>query len=74
MSYVFGRQEAVNSVWDAAKNYTLKDVDGMIENYSPAFGAQVIEDNRKWLNSMGQISMVPYRMIQKLEARMKLWF
>ena len=62
-SYVFGRQEAVNAVWDAAKNYTLKDVDGMIENYSTAFGAQVIEDSRKWLNSMEQISMVPYRMI-----------
>ena len=33
------------------------------------FGAQVIEDNRKWLNSMEQISMVPYRMIPvKLEG------
>ena len=62
-SYVFGRQEAVNAVWDAAKNYTLKDVDRMFENYSPAYSAQVIEDNRKWLNSMEQISMVPYRII-----------
>ena len=69
MSYVFGREEAVNAVLDAAKNYTLKDVDGMIENYSAEFGAQVIEDNRKWLNSMEQISMVPYRMIPvKLEG------
>ena len=69
MSYVFGREEAVNAVWDAAKNYTLKDVDGMIENYSAEFGAQVIEDNKKWLNSMEQISMVPYRMIPvKLEG------
>ncbi len=61
--YVFGQQEAVNAVWDAARNYTLKDVDGMIENYSAAFGAQVIERNRKCLNAMEQISMAPYRMI-----------
>ncbi|MAJ52294.1 MAG: hypothetical protein CMB82_11890 [Flammeovirgaceae bacterium] len=61
--YVFGQQEAVNSVMNVARNYTLKDVDGMIENYSRAFGAQVIEDNRKWLNAMEQISMVPYRII-----------
>ena len=61
--YVFGQQEAVNAVWDAARNYTLKDVDGMIENYSAVFGAQVIEGNRKWLNAMEQISMAPYRMI-----------
>jgi hypothetical protein len=62
-SYVFGQQEAVDAVWDIARNYTLKDVDGMIENYSPAFGAQVIEGNRKWLNAMEQISMAPYSMI-----------
>ena len=30
-SYVFGQQEAVDAVWDIARNYTLKDVDGMIE-------------------------------------------
>ena len=62
-TYVFGQQEAVNSVMDVARNYTLKDVDAMIENYGGEFGAQVIEANRKWLNSMEQISMVPYRII-----------
>ena len=62
-SYVFGQQAAVNTVLDAARNYTLRDVDAMMENYSPAFGTQVVEGNRKWLNAMEQISMAPYRLI-----------
>ena len=62
-SYVFGQQAAVNTVLDAARNYTLKDVDAMMKNYSPAFGTQVVEGNRKWLNAMEQISMAPYRLI-----------
>ena len=62
-SYVFGQQAAVNTVLDVARNYTLKDVDAMMENYSPVFGTQVVEGNRKWLNAMEQISMAPYRLI-----------
>ena len=62
-AFVFGSQETVNAILDVAKNYSLNNADALIKNYSTDFGTKILEDNRRWLNSMEKISMAPYRII-----------
>ena len=45
-AFVFWSQETVNAILDVAKNYSLKNADALIKNYSTDFGTKILEDNR----------------------------
>ena len=62
-SFKIGTNASVETVKKIAKDYSSKDVDAMMSNYTKEFSEKAMDWSAEWLGSMETITMDPYMII-----------
>ena len=62
-SFTIGTNASVETVKKIAKDYSSKDVDAMMSNYTKEFSEKAMDWSAEWLGSMETITMDPYMII-----------
>jgi len=62
-SFTIGTNASVETVKKIAKDYSSKDVDAMMSNYTKEFSEKAMDWSAEWLGSMETIAMDPYMII-----------